>query len=159
MELISIRLFLLRFSIKFLNISIPISEYRRHARNPYAIQFLFIQTIYLILRKPVVYRIDKESEKFFAKNIENRDRNKNRRNDWKRLKNYKKYQKEILSLSFSWKFGRYRDENCRETSASHNKRIKEGGEAATIKWNLYILILLAILMKAAVIEKDREINR
>jgi hypothetical protein len=42
MKLILIRLFFLRFDIGFLNIFIPIPEYRRHVRNLYAIQFLFI---------------------------------------------------------------------------------------------------------------------
>jgi hypothetical protein len=75
------------------------------------------------------------------------------------LKNHKKYQEKILFLLFSWKFGRYRGENYRKMSASHNERVKEGEEAATMGWNLYISILLAILMKAAIIEEDGEIDR
>jgi hypothetical protein len=44
-------------------------------------------------------------------------------------------------------------------NTNHDERVKEGGETATIRWNLYILILLIILMKAAVIEEDKEIDR
>jgi hypothetical protein len=44
-------------------------------------------------------------------------------------------------------------------SANHEKRVKERGKAATMGWNLYILILLIILMKAAVIEKNGKIDK
>jgi hypothetical protein len=44
-------------------------------------------------------------------------------------------------------------------NASYNKRMKEREKAATMGWNLYILMLLIILMKAAVIEKNKKINR
>jgi hypothetical protein len=131
----------------------------------YAIQFLLIQTIYLILREPIVYRINREFGKSLAGNIESRGRDRDRRNNWKCLKNHRKYQKNWKStngkilLSFSWKFGRYRDEDYKGTNTNHDKRVKKGEKAATIRWNLYILILLTILIKAAVIEKNKEIDR
>jgi hypothetical protein len=37
--------------------------------------------------------------------------------------------------------------------------MREGKETATIRWNPYMSILLTILMKAAVIEENGEINR
>jgi hypothetical protein len=44
-------------------------------------------------------------------------------------------------------------------SASHDERVREREEAATIRWNLYISILLIILMKAVVIEENGKIDR
>jgi hypothetical protein len=44
-----------------------------------------------------------------------------------------KIKKEYKIFERYFKFGRHRDKDYRKTSASHNKRVKEGGEAATIR--------------------------